>query len=159
MCEIIYEDVEPNEEYEKTIKKVLEECYKTENLTNSKLIITITLTTPEKIRQINTEYRQIDKATDVLSFPMFEKTELDEKIKKQEFLHEDVLGDIIISVQKVEEQAKEYGHSFERELSYMVVHGFYHLMGYDHIEEKDKIIMRPKEENVLSKLGITREKE
>ena len=66
---------------------------------------------------------------------MFEKTELDEK-KKQEFLHEDVLGDIIISVQKVEEQAKEYGHSFERELSYMVVHGFYHLMGYDHIEEK-----------------------
>ena len=159
MCEIIYEDVEPNEEYEKTIKKVLEECYKTENLTNSKLIVTITLTTPEKIRQINNEYRQIDKATDVLSFPMFEKSELDEKIKKQEFLHEDVLGDIIISVQKVEEQAKEYGHSFERELSYMVVHGFYHLMGYDHIEEKDKIIMRPKEENVLSKLGITREKE
>ena len=159
MCEIIYEDVEPNEEYEKTIKKVLEECYKTENLTNSKLIITITLTTPEKIRQINNEYRQIDKATDVLSFPMFEKSELDEKIKKQEFLHEDVLGDIIISVQKVEEQAKEYGHSFERELSYMVVHGFYHLIGYDHIEEKDKIIMRPKEENVLSKLGITREKE
>ena len=159
MCEIIYEDVEPNEEYEKTIKKVLEECYKTENLTNSKLIITITLTTPEKIRQINNEYRQIDKATDVLSFPMFEKTELYEKIKKQEILHEDVLGDIIISVQKVEEQAKEYGHSFERELSYMVVHGFYHLMGYDHIEEKDKIIMRPKEENVLSKLGITREKE
>ena len=159
MCEIIYEDVEPNEEYEKTIKKVLEECYKTENLTNSKLIITITLTTPEKIRQINNEYRQIDKATDVLSFPMFEKSELDEKIKKQEFLHEDVLGDIIISVQKVEDQAKEYGHSFERELSYMVVHGFYHLMGYDHIEEKDKIIMRPKEENVLSKLGITREKE
>ena len=85
MCEIIYEDVEPNEEYEKTIKKVLEECYKTENLTNSKLIITITLTTPEKIRQINNEYRQIDKATDVLSFPMFEKSELDEKIKKQEF--------------------------------------------------------------------------
>ena len=159
MCEIIYEDVEPNEEYEKTIKKVLEECYKTENLTNSKLIITKTLTTPEKIRQINNEYRQIDKATDVLSFPMFEKKELDEKIKKQEFLHEDVLGDIIISVQKVEEQAKEYGHSFERELSYMVVHGFYHLMGYDHIEEKDKIIMRPKEENVLRKLGITREKE
>ena len=156
MCEIIYEDVEPNEEYEKTIKKVLEECYKTENLTNSKLIITITLTTPEKIRQINNEYRQIDKATDVLSFPMFEKTELDEKIKKQEFLHEDVLGDIIISVQKVEEQAKEYGHSFERELSYMVVHGFYHVMGYDHIKEEDKAIMRPKEEYVLSKLNITR---
>ena len=90
---------------------------------------------------------------------MFEKDELDEKIEKQDFLYEDVLGDIIISVQRVEEQAKEYGHSFERELSYMVVHGFYHLMGYDHIEEKDKVIMRPKEEKVLNSLGITRNKE
>ena len=157
MCEIIYEDVEPNEEYEKTIKKVLEECYKTENLTNSKLIITITLTTPEKIRQINNEYRQIDKATDVLSFPMFEKEELENKINSQDFEYEDVLGDIIISIDRVKEQAEEYGHSFEREFAYMIVHGFYHLMGYDHIKEEDKAIMRPKEEKVLNKLGITRE--
>ncbi len=159
MCEIVYEDIEPNKEYEDTIKKVLEECYKEEKLLNSKLIITVTLTTPDNIQKINKEYRQIDKATDVLSFPMFEKDELDEKIEKQDFLYEDVLGDIIISVQRVEEQAKEYGHSFERELSYMVVHGFYHLMGYDHIEEKDKVLMRPKEEKVLNSLGITRNKE
>ena len=145
MYEIIYEDVEPNEEYEKTIEQVLKECYKEEKLENSKLIITITLTTPSKIRKINNEYRQIDRATDVLSFPMFEKSELDKKIENNDFLYEDILGDIIISVEKVKEQAKEYGHSFERELSYMVVHGFYHLMGYDHIEEKDKVIMRPKE--------------
>lgn len=158
MYEIIYEDVEPNEEYEKTIEQVLKECYKEEKLENSKLIITITLTTPSKIRKINNEYRQIDRATDVLSFPMFEKSELDKKIKNNDFLYEDILGDIIISVEKVKEQAEEYGHSFERELSYMVVHGFYHLMGYDHIEEKDKIIMRPKEEKILNKLGITREK-
>ncbi len=158
MYEIIYEDVEPNEEYEKTIEQVLKECYKEEKLENSKLIITITLTTPSKIRKINNEYRQIDRATDVLSFPMFEKSELDKKIENNDFLYEDILGDIIISVEKVKEQAEEYGHSFERELSYMVVHGFYHLMGYDHIEEKDKIIMRPKEEKILNKLGITREK-
>jgi probable rRNA maturation factor len=158
MYEIIYEDVEPNEEYEKTIEQVLKECYKEEKLENSKLIITITLTTPSKIRKINNEYRQIDRATDVLSFPMFEKSELDKKIENNDFLYEDILGDIIISVEKVKEQAKEYGHSFERELSYMVVHGFYHLMGYDHIEEKDKVIMRPKEEKILNKLGITREK-
>lgn len=158
MYEIIYEDVEPNEEYEKTIDQVLKECYKEEKLENSKLIITITLTTPSKIRKINNEYRQIDRATDVLSFPMFEKSELDKKIENNDFLYEDILGDIIISVEKVKEQAKEYGHSFERELSYMVVHGFYHLMGYDHIEEKDKVIMRPKEEKILNKLGITREK-
>ena len=158
MYEIIYEDVEPNEEYEKTIEQVLKECYKEEKLENSKLIITITLTTPSKIRKINNEYRQIDRATDVLSFPLFEKSELDKKIENNDFLYEDILGDIIISVEKVKEQAKEYGHSFERELSYMVVHGFYHLMGYDHIEEKDKVIMRPKEEKILNKLGITREK-
>ena len=159
MYQLEYLDLEENKQYDEIIKKVVEQCFREENMEDSKLYISITLTTPEHIHEINKQYRNVDRTTDVLSFPMFEKTELDEKIKKQEFLHEDVLGDIIISVQKVEEQAKEYGHSFERELSYMVVHGFYHLMGYDHIEEKDKIIMRPKEENVLSKLGITREKE
>ena len=157
MYEIIYDDVENKIEYDKTIARVVEECYKEENLQESKLIMTITLTTPEKIRKINKEYRNIDRATDVLSFPMFQKEELDSKILSKNFLYEDVLGDIVISVEKVQEQAKEYGHSFERELSYMVVHGFYHLMGYDHIEEKDKEIMRPKEENILKKLGITRE--
>ena len=159
MYQLEYLDLEENNTYEEIIKKVVEQCFKEEKLEQSKLYVSITLTTPDNIHKINKQYRDVDRETDVLSFPMFEKSELDEKIKKQEFLHEDVLGDIIISVQKVEEQAKEYGHSFERELSYMVVHGFYHLMGYDHIEEKDKIIMRPKEENVLSKLGITREKE
>ena len=69
---------------------------------------------------------------------------------------QEVLGDIIISIDKVEEQAKEYGHSFERELSYMTVHGFYHLMGYDHIKEKDKEKMREKEEYILDSLNITR---
>ena len=88
---------------------------------------------------------------------MFEKTELESKIKNNKFEYEDILGDIVISIERVQEQAKEYGHSFERELSYMLVHGFYHLMGYDHIEEKDKIVMRPKEETVLNKLGIRRE--
>lgn len=88
---------------------------------------------------------------------MFEKQELDEMIAKKQFEHEDVLGDIIISIARVEEQAKEYGHSFERELSYMVVHGFYHVMGYDHIKEEDKVKMRPKEEKILNDLKILRE--
>ena len=68
----------------------------------------------------------------------------------------EALGDIIISLERVEQQAKEYGHSFERELAYMVVHGFYHLMGYDHMVDEDKIIMREKEENILKKLNINR---
>lgn len=156
MYEIIYQDVEEKKEYEEVIKKVLTKCFQEENIENSKLCITITLTTPEHICRINKAYRNIDKATDVLSFPMFEKDELEEKIAKQDFMHEDMLGDIVISIEKVEEQAKEYGHSFERELSYMVVHGFYHLMGYDHIEEEDKKKMRPKEEKILNELKIIR---
>ena len=156
MYEITYLNLEENQTYEKTVEKVLHKCFEEEGLLDSKLIITITFTTPEDIRKINKKYRKIDKATDVLSFPMFEKDELDEKIKNKDFLHEDVLGDIIISIEKVKEQAEEYGHSFERELSYMLVHGFYHLMGYDHIEEEDKKIMRPKEEKILNDLKIVR---
>ena len=68
-----------------------------------------------------------------------------------------VISDFILDEEKVEEQAKEYGHSFERELAYMVVHGFYHLMGEDHMNEEEKAIMRAKEENVLNKLKIVRE--
>lgn len=158
MYEISYLNVEKGQEdWEAIVKKVLEKCFEEEGLLDSKLIMTITFTTPEEIRKINKKYRKIDKATDVLSFPMFEKDELDDKIKNGDFPYEDVLGDVIISIEKVREQAEEYGHSFERELSYMLVHGFYHLMGYDHIEEEDKKIMRPKEEKILNELKITRE--
>lgn len=160
MFEIIYKEIEEKEEkeeYEKIIKRVLEQCFKEEKLLNSKLYITITLTNPENIKEINKQYRNIERATDVLSFPMFEKDELEQKIQNEDFEYPDVLGDIIISIEKVEEQAKEYEHSFERELSYMIVHGFYHLMGYDHIEEEDKKKMRPKEEKILNDLKIKRD--
>lgn len=157
MYQLEYLDLEENKEYENIVRKVVEQCFKEEKLENSKLYISITLTTPEHIHKINKQYRNVDKETDVLSFPMFEKEEIDEKIKNQDFEHEDVLGDIVISIERVKGQAEEYGHSFEREFSYMIVHGFYHLMGYDHIKDEDKAIMRPKEENVLSKLGIRRD--
>ena len=152
MHEIKYLDIEENQEYDKIIEKVLKECFKTEGLENSKLYVSVTLTTPENIRQLNRQYRNIDRETDVLSFPMFEKEEL-EKINLN---NEDILGDMVISIEQVKNQAIEYGHSFERELAYMVVHSFYHLLGYDHIEEKDKKIMRPKEEYVLERLDIKR---
>ena len=140
--QIEFLNTEENEEYIKTIKKVVELCFKTENLTNTNLYLNVVLTNPEEIRKTNKEFRNIDKETDVLSFPMFQKEEItniieSSKNKKPEI--EDVLG-----------------HSFERELSYMVVHGFYHVMGYDHIKEEDKVVMRPKEEYILNKLNITR---
>ena len=154
-AEITYNGVDKDIVYEEIINKVIEECFKNEKLEQLKLYVSITLTVPEEIKSINKQYRNIDKATDVLSFPMFEKDEIDEMIRRN-YQIEDVLGDIIISIEKVEEQAKEYGHSFERELAYMVVHGFFHIMGYDHIEEQDKIIMRKKEDEILNKLKITR---
>ena len=157
MYQLEYLDLEKNDKYEETIKKVLEQCFKEEGMEKSKIYVSITLTTPEHIHEINKQYRNVDRATDVLSFPIFEKEEIDEKIRTQDFEHEDVLGDIIISIEKVKEQAVEYGHSFEREFAYMLVHGFYHLMGYDHIQEADKVIMRAKEEKVLEKLGIRRD--
>ena len=156
LAEIEYLDVEENVEYEDLIQKVLKKCFAIEKMENTKFYVSVTLTTPENIRKYNKEYRNIDKETDVLSFPMFEKNELLEIINS-EMDFEDVLGDMIISIARVEEQAKEYGHSFERELAYMVVHSFYHLMGEDHMEEAEKMHMRQKEEVVLEALGIRRE--
>ena len=156
MYEITYLDLKEDKLYEEIAKKVIEKCFEIEGLSNTQLINTITLTTPENIKEINKKYRNIDKETDVLSFPMFEREELQEKIKNNQFTHEDVLGDIVISIEQVKKQAVEYGHSFERELSYMMVHGFYHLMGYDHMTEEEKKEMREKEDKVLGVLKITR---
>ena len=156
LAEVQYDGIESNKEYDKIINKVINECFKTEGLDKLKLYISITLTVPEVIQQANKKYRNIDKPTDVLSFPMFEKQEI-EYMLKNGYEVEDVLGDLIISIPKVKEQAVEYGHSFEREFAYMIVHGFYHLMGYDHMEENDKKEMREKEDAVLNKLGITRD--
>ena len=153
MCELLeieFLDIPEDESYKAKIEEVLKQCYKEEKINPEYLYVNVILTNPENIRKLNKEYRNIDKETDVLSFPMFEKEEL-ENITN---LTQDILGDIVISIKRVEEQANEYGHSFERELSYMAVHGFYHIMGYDHMEEADKKIMRQKEENILQKLNI-----
>ena len=158
--QIEFWDIPENEEYKQIIKKVVKTCFMEENLLKTNLYLNVILTNPETIRKTNKQYRELDKETDVLSFPMFQKDEIDNLIKesqtKQEVV-EDVLGDIMVSIPRVIEQANEYGHSVERELAYMIVHGFYHVMGYDHIKEEDKVIMRPKEENILNKLNITRQ--
>ena len=153
--EITYQGIESNTEYEETIEMVLKKCFEVEGLENNNLYISIILTNPETIKEYNSSYRNIDKETDVLSFPMYEKAEI-EKLRNTEFKWKEALGDIIISIDRVKKQAIEYGHSFEREFAYMLVHGFYHLMGEDHIQEEDKKVMRQKEENVLQLLNIGR---
>lgn len=153
--EVDFLEIEEDTKYLDLIEKVIGQAFKEEKIENINLYIDIILTNPENIRKINNQYRNIDKETDVLSFPMFEKDEIENLINNGNEI-EEALGDIIISIKKVQEQAEEYGHSFERELAYMLIHGFYHLMGYDHMNEEEKKQMREKEEGVLSKLNINR---
>lgn len=154
--DIEYLNVEPNEMYSNLTEKVINKCLEVEDLLDKNIYVSILYTTPNEIQEYNKEYRNIDRATDVLSFPMFEKDEV-QKLKQEKSVATDVLGDIIINLSQVKMQADEYGHSFERELAYMLVHGFYHLMGYDHIKEEDKKEMREKEEAILNELNINRE--
>ena len=157
VVEINFLDIEEKQELKEFAKQVVSTSFSEEKLNNLNFYLSITLTSPKEIHKLNKEYRNVDKETDVLSFPMFEKEEIDNiiEIQKKNLVPEPI-GDIVISIEKVEEQAREYGHSFERELSYMIVHVFYHIMGYDHIEEKDKVVMRPKEEKILEILKQTR---
>lgn len=103
-----------------------------------------------KIQEINRVYRGKDQATDVISFALNDDESTFEWEKKE-------LGDIYISIEKAEEQAKEYGHSFERELVYLAVHGLLHLLGFDHLEEDEKKEMRQAEEEIMDYIGLFRE--
>ncbi|SHE64817.1 probable rRNA maturation factor [Seinonella peptonophila] len=115
--------------------------------------VSLTLVGNERIRQLNHQFRDRDQVTDVLSFPLWEDDEdwiLDED--------EDAvsLGDIIVSVPRAMEQADEYGHSIERELSFLAVHGFLHLLGYDHQTEAEERAMFQKQEQILERIGMSR---
>lgn len=157
IVDINFLDILEQDDYKELINNVLTKAFEEEGLNKINMYVNIILTNPSNIRNTNKLYRNIDKETDVLSFPMFEKEEIIEIIKiGKEFPVQEVLGDIMISVERVKQQAEEYGHSFERELSYMIVHGFYHLMGYDHMNEEEKKKMREKEEKVLNLLNIQR---
>ncbi|MDO5713568.1 MAG: rRNA maturation RNase YbeY [Tissierellia bacterium] len=109
--------------------------------------VSVSIVEPDEIREINHEFRGIDKITDVLSFPLEE--ELPDGTK--------VLGDIIINMDRVMEQAKEFGHSEQRELSYLTVHSLLHLLGYDHEDQKERTLMRDREKVIMEFLGINRE--
>ncbi|WP_174613843.1 rRNA maturation RNase YbeY [Virgibacillus ihumii] len=116
--------------------------------------VSVSFVSNKEIQELNRNYRQQDKSTDVISFAMQEigEGELD-------IISEDmpvVLGDIVISVEKAQEQADEYGHSFERELSFLAVHGFLHLLGYDHMSEADESNMFKRQHDILGEFGIER---
>lgn len=117
--------------------------------------VSVTICDDESIREINRDYRNIDKSTDVLSFPMFSYSE-PEVFAEEIFDGENTFGDIIISLETAIRQSEEYGHSAEREVSFLVVHSMLHLLGYDHIEDADRALMRKREEYFLEKMGQRR---
>lgn len=126
------------------------------------VFISVLVCDKEEIRSINNEQREIDKATDVLSFPALkfdENYNLLEEISDYDYdpeLEAVYLGDMVLCADVAREQAEEYGHSVDREFAYLTVHSMYHLFGYDHMEENMKADMRKKEETVLKKLGLER---
>ena len=130
------------------LKQYVEFIVKEENLYNC--IFNIILINNKEIRKINKEYRNIDKETDVITFAL---EDYDDGIKGIEYR---VLGDIYISVDKVYEQAEEYGHSVKRELCFLATHGILHLLGYDHMKEEDEKIMFERQEELLNAYQIQR---
>ena len=116
--------------------------------------VDITLVDDAAIHELNRTYRGIDRPTDVLSFALDEGEE-EPEVDDDEIEH--LLGDVIISAPTAVRQGEEYGHGLEREMSYLAVHGMLHLLGYDHMEEKDKLIMRKREEEVLRRLDLAEE--
>ena len=129
--------------------------------TDVPLAVEILFVDEAEIQRLNKELRNIDKITDVLSFPALDLAR-GQAIKKADYPFEIdeegrlLVGSIAICEKRAKEQAEEYGHSYERELHYLIVHGIMHCLGYDHIEEADRAQMREKEEFILNKLGITR---
>lgn len=132
-----------------TVLKVLDSALKKENLDN--VSFNLIIVDNEYIHELNRDYRNIDRETDVITFALEDE---DSIILPND---ERVLGDIYISIDKAESQALEYGHSLLRELSFLAVHGFYHLLGYDHMRPEDEKVMFKKQEEVLEEYGISRD--
>ena len=141
-----FDDLVNEEEIKEYVQKVLEKEYESE----APVYMSLLFTGNDEIQVINREYRDKDQPTDVISFAYHETEDFD-------IGPYDTLGDIVISLERVVEQAKEYNHSDKRELFYVLTHGILHLLGYDHIEEEDKKEMRAKEEEILGSFGYTRE--
>lgn len=116
--------------------------------------VSVSFVDDAQIRDLNRDFRNIDKSTDVLSFPLGEDDEYDYNNETEAYM----LGDIILSLETASRQANEYGHSLEREVGFLTVHSMLHLLGYDHVDDKlEARIMREKEEVILSELGISRD--
>ncbi|MFD3157581.1 rRNA maturation RNase YbeY [Haloimpatiens sp. FM7330] len=158
------EKIEVTEELKSNINSIVEYALRQEKV-ESDYEISIIFVDNNSIKEINAEQRSIDSVTDVLSFPLIDYPE--GKVYKDVYVGYDfddsyfddgnlVLGDIVLSLERAMEQSEEYGHSFLREAAYLTVHSILHLLGYDHMEEDEKKIMRKREEEILNQFNISR---
>lgn len=149
----IESEVEPGitSEEEKLLRLLAEAAWNMEGSGAEEPEVSLTLTDDEGIAEINAQYRNIDAPTDVLSFPMYEPGEIPANTD-QELL----LGDIVISIPRMEAQAAEYGHSRVRELCFLFVHGMLHLLGHDHEDENQRLLMEKKQDEILALYNIER---
>lgn len=150
-----YDDINILESIEKVVDLVVDD----QNIHADKIYVSIQSASKEEIRKINNEFRNIDKSTDVLSFPIFSSDELIEmktQIKGDKKLREIELGDIILCLDVVKEHSIEYNTGIVREVLYMIVHGMCHLLGYDHEIENEKVKMRELEEKILNLIGVNK---
>ena len=141
-------------ELEETIRKAVAESLKYEAF-DENCEISVSIVDNEEIRQINKQFRNIDRATDVLSFPMLTFAEGEEAEVNEN--DEIILGDIIISLERAREQAEEYGHSLKREIAFLTAHSMLHLLGYDHMEPEEEAEMFDRQKEILMQAGFPRE--
>lgn len=149
------------EEYKQLLRKTVAECLKSENIRFG-CEVNILLTDDISIQKINRQFRNIDRSTDVLSFPMADMEKGKITSQSEDYDRDKgllLLGDIVISTDTAIRQAEEYGHSLQREIAFLTSHGMFHLLGYDHIEKCDEHVMMSKQELVLEKLGLKRNEE
>ena len=126
-----------------------------ETNTKNNISVNVTIVGKEKIKQLNNEFRKVNKVTDVLSFPLLEICELHDGEMLDENICTDV-GDIVICKSRAIEQAKEYGHSVQREICFLALHGLLHVLGYDHIKREDEVIMLNLQNKILKKAQVER---
>ncbi|MDR1774431.1 MAG: rRNA maturation RNase YbeY [Clostridioides sp.] len=160
---IIFEDrqekIKLNEDIMNDIKNIMIECLNYEGYDDD-YDVSLSFVDNDEIRELNREFRNIDKATDVLSFPLFTE-EAEENFAQMPFeeveFGEISLGDIVISLERAKEQSVEYNHSLKREVCFLVCHSMFHLLGYDHDTDENTKDMRKREKDILNKLNITKE--
>lgn len=153
MIDLVDETNELSAEQIEEIERLLNFAAENENVDDNSEV-SVTFVTNERIHEINREYREKDAPTDVISFAMEELGEGEVALTGVGIPR--VLGDIIISVAKAKEQAEDYGHSFIRELGFLAVHGFLHLLGYDHMNDVDEEKMFTRQKEILTEYGLTR---